>query len=77
MAETTLAQHERHLKRLDQTFKEINDLRQKNYDALRASEAKLQEAYDLLNISWSRVIELIVILNCFNVNQRDVDQSQP
>ena len=59
MAKNTLAQDERYLKRLDQNFTEISQMRDENCDLLRKIEVRLKDAIHLSETSWSYAIELL------------------
>lgn len=74
MANNTLAQDESYLKQLDKALKEIGDLHRQIHDALLASEENMSKASGLINVSWPKVTELFITLECLKTNRRNFDR---
>ncbi|MGI4852372.1 MAG: hypothetical protein ACRYGR_10605 [Janthinobacterium lividum] len=63
MANVNIAQHEQLLKSLEHALKEIGDLHKHMHNILDVMQINVHQACHDLNVSWSQVVNLFVIVD--------------
>ena len=74
MAKHNLAQHEQILKSLEHSLKEIGDLHKQMHDILDVMQINVHQACHDLNVSWSKVINLFVIVDQLRSSRLELEK---
>lgn len=76
MANTNLAQHEQYLKSLEHILKEIGDQHKLIHDSLVELQSHSRAARDNVNQSWSKVLNLFVVVDKLRSSQLEFEKER-
>lgn len=76
MANVNIAQHEQLLKSLEHSFKEIGDLHKHMHNILDVMQINVHQACHDVNVSWSKVINLFVIVDQLRSSRLELEKDK-